>query len=430
MRSPLLVFLGLAITSPLILRAQDKLRLIDRPTIAAESLCDPDGNATGSMILRNDTNVSVPIHLSGGDFSSKSPSKQLLIQPALTPKDANLDSKQDLEVKIAIAGLYEDGDWQSTIQSDGADVGTLRIVRTSPPFALSLDAATPDAPELTFVKGETGHFRLKNADPREYQIYWQYSVNGYAVRSTDSSALPKTENRSWICRWFCKDASSNTGKPEAQGGPAAPLTLPARGQQEFTFNPPLKWFGGSFSGLFKDKVADGRLTVSMVSPECPTRSALSKTFNVKTTLLTSTGARREGWADFWVFVFLALGGIFSLSLNSLLPNQMRRSKMKQRLTKTGVSISGLSHDLASRLRVLVGLAQRLIMDRLRNLTWTSPDFAGEMQDIEQAMTLLETRLEFLESLSIERTNFTRMRDKVLPSSVMFRIEARSFAARC
>lgn len=421
MRLPLLICLGLAIASPL-LRGQDKLRVIDRPTIAADALCDPDGNAAGSLILRNETNASVPIHLSAGDLSGKSSNKQLLIQPALTPKDADLDSKHNLEVKIAIAGLYEDGDWQSTIQNEGADVGTLRIVRTSPAFTLSLDVATPDAPELTFVKGETGHFRLKNDDPREYQIFWQYSVNGYSVRSTDSSALSKTENRGWICRWFCKDASSNTGKPEAQGGPAAPLTLPARGQQEFTFDPPLKWFGGSFSGLFKDKVADGRLTVSMISPQCPTRSALSKTFNVKTSLLTSTGARREGWADFWVFVFLALGGIFSLSLNSLLPNQMRRTKMKQRLSSVGARISGLSYDLASRLRVQIGLGQRLITDRLRNLTWTSPDFSGDMQDIEQAMTRLETRLQFLESLSIVRTNFIRMRAEVLPASMIFSIE--------
>jgi len=421
-RLPLLICFGLATASSL--PAQDKLRIIDRPTIAAESLCDPDGNATGSMILRNDTNASVPIHLSGGDLSSKSPNKQLFVQPTLTPKDGNLDSKQNLEVKIAITGLYDDGDWQSTIQNDGADVGTVRIVRSSPPFTLSLDVATPDAPELTFVKGETGHFRLKNDDPREYQIFWQYSVNGYTVRSTDS-ALPKTENRGWICRWFCKDASSNSDTPEAQDGSAVPLILPPHGQREFAFNPPPQWFGGSFSGLFKDKVADGHLTVSMISPQCPARSALSKTFDVKkTTLLTSTGARREGWADLWVLFFLALGGIFSLSLNSLLPNQMRRTKMKQRLSSAGARISSLSYDLASRLRVQIGLRQRLITDRLRNLTWTSPDFAGDMQDIEQAMARLEERLQLLESLSIVRTNFIRTRAEVLPASVIFIIETK------
>lgn len=420
MRLSVLICFGLATASPLL--AQDKLRIIDRPTITAESLCDPDGNATGSMILRNDTNTSVPIHLSGGDLSSKSPNKQLVIRPTLNPKDSDLDSKQNLEVKIAITELYDDGDWQSTIQNDGADLGTVRIVRSTPPFTVSLDVPTPDAPELTFVKGETGHFRLKNDDPREYQIVWQYSVSGYTVHSTDSQ-LPKPEDTGWICRWFCKDEASNTNTLQAQGGSAVPLILPPHSQREFTFVPPPQWFSGSFSGLFKDKVSDGHLTVRVISPQCPARSALSKTFDVrKTILLTSTGARREVWADLWVLLFLALGGIFSLILSSLLPNQVRRTKMKQRLSSAGARISGLSYDLASRLRVLVGLEQRLIKDRLRNLTWTSPDFAGDMQDIEQAMTRLETRLQFLERLSIVRTNFVRMRAEVLPASMIFSIE--------
>lgn len=96
MRLPLLICFSLATASTLL--SQDKLRIIDRPTIAAEALCDADGTATGSIILRNDTSASLPIHLSGGDLSSKSPSKQLLIQPVLIPKDANLDSKQNLRL--------------------------------------------------------------------------------------------------------------------------------------------------------------------------------------------------------------------------------------------------------------------------------------------------------------------------------------------
>jgi hypothetical protein len=47
-----------------------------------------------------------------------------------------------------------------------------------------------------------------------------------------------------------------------------------------------------------------------------------------------------------------------------------------------------------------------------------------MQDIEQAMTRLETRLQLLESLSIVRTNFIRTRAEVLPASVIFSIETK------
>src|SRR5947209_5846690 len=173
-----LVGLAWAVIHPCLARSQDKLRVIDRPTLTVEQFCNVEGKATGSLILRNDTSAPVPIHLSASDLSSKSPARHLIIQPTLTPKDASLDPKQELTVQATVTKLYDDGDWESTIQNDGLDVGTLRIVRTSPPFALSLDVATLETPELTFLKGRPAHFRLKNGDPQEYQIAWEYSVNG------------------------------------------------------------------------------------------------------------------------------------------------------------------------------------------------------------------------------------------------------------
>jgi hypothetical protein len=123
-----------------------------------------------------------------------------------------------------------------------------------------------------------------------------------------------------------------------------------------------------------------------------------------------------------VLVFLALGGMVSLGLNAWLPNEMRRLKIKQQLSKLGHQISNLSYDLASRLRVLPGLEERLITDRLRNLTWGSSDFAGEMQSIEQAIGRLVTRLQFLEELGTTRTNFTALRSEVLPPRSIFALE--------
>jgi hypothetical protein len=390
-----LVTLVSAAINPLLARSQDKLKVISRTAISPDLFCNPEGQATGNLILRNDGTAAVPIHLSAGDLSSKSPAKHLTIQPALAPKDTSLGPKQELTVQATVAKLYEDGDWESTIQNDGVDVGTLRVVRTTPSFSLGLDVATPDTPELTFVKGKPAYFRLKNADPREYQVAWEYSVNGRIVRSRDPGAMP---------------------------GPIA--TIPAGGQQEVSFVPPPEWFGGRFVGLFKDEIADGRLTVSLVDPnsKCTDHSPVSKTFKVKTHLATSSGSHREGWANFWVFVFLTLGGIFSLGLNSLLPNQMRRMKIKEQLSKLGARISNLSYDLASRLRVLAGMEVRLIKDRLKNLTWTSTDFAGEIQSIEQATDRLGTRLNLLEQLGTTRTNFTKVRFDVLPPSMIFAVE--------
>lgn len=403
---------------------EDKLRILDRPTVTVRTSCNAKGEGTGDLILRNDTNAAVLIHLSAGDLTGKPPTKHLII-PTLDAKDGSLDPKQELKVHFIVTDLHEDGDWQSMIQNDGVDVGTIRVVRTSPPFALSLDVATPDSPELTFLEGKSASFRLKNGDQQEYSIAWQYDVNGLTKRSPDpnhhESSGPKKPG--WFCRLFCKgeeDKVAATGATTSTFGES--LTVPPAGQKEINFYPPNHWFGSPFVGLFKDDVADGRLTVDLVDQECPGHPSTSKTFKVKTHLATSAGPRREGLADLWVFFFLALGGVFSLGLNAWLPNEMRRLKIKQQLRKLGAQISNLSYELASRLRVLVGLEARLITDRLRNLTWGSADFAGEMQGIEQSITRLSTRLQLLEGLGSTRTNFLRIRAEVLAPSAIFALE--------
>jgi len=79
-------------------------------------------------------------------------------------------------------------------QNDGVDVGTVRIIGSTPPFNLTLDVPAPDAPELTFVKGKRASFRLKNSDSQEYSISWDYSVNGKVIRSSDP-CVPTMQNR-------------------------------------------------------------------------------------------------------------------------------------------------------------------------------------------------------------------------------------------
>jgi hypothetical protein len=413
----LVILLSVAFT-PQVLSSQEKVRVIDRPTMNVDASCNPNGEGAAPVTLRNEGSAAVPLHLSAGDLSSKSPAKHLVIYPTLVSKDSILNPKQELTVEATVTKLYEDGDWESIIQNDQVDAGSLRIVRITPPFSISLDAEKADQPELAFVEGEHAHFRLMNADPEQYKIAWEYSINGRIVRSSDPEPKPETVPRTWHCPW-CSKAEDN--KATAATVDAAAV-IPAGGQKEIIFTPAPRWFGGWFTGLFKDDVADGRLMVTLVSPNCPLDPPVSRTFKVKTHLATSSGPRREGWADAFVFLFLALGGAFSLGLNSLLPNQARRLKAKDQLSKFGSQISGLSYALASRLRVLVGQELRLIKDRLRDLTWTSTDFSGEMQNIEQAMNRLGNRLQFLDGLGTTRTNFLRLQADVLPQSVNFAME--------
>jgi hypothetical protein len=413
---PIVTVVLASLTSHLV-NGQEKVRVLGRPTADVAVSCNPNGEATVPVTLRNDGTAAAVLHLAASDLSRKSPAKRLLVHPALVPKDASLEPGKELIVQAKITGLHEDGEWESTIQSDGVDVGTLIVDRVTPSFSLSLDVPKPEEPELTIIKGQPAHFRLKNADSEEHRIGWEYSIDGRVVRSEDSDSTTEPERKAWYRRWLDGEGTSK----KTVRVPSGPVTIPPGSEKEIIFCPSPGWFGESFVGLFKDKVAEGRLAVNLIPVNCADPS-ISKTFKVKTLLATSSGPSREGWVNFWVFVFLALGGIFSLGLNSMLPNQARRIKVKDQLSKLGAQIANLSDALASRLRVLVGLEHRLITDRLRDLTWTSTDFAGEMQSIEQAMARLTTRLQFLDVLGSVRANFMRMQADVLPPNMNFALE--------
>lgn len=406
--------------------AQDTLKVIDPSTLVVEPGCNTTGSATGTLIFRNDGTKKMAIHLSSDGISSKTPARQLPILPVFVPKadqldgDGQLDPGRELTVQATINNLHDDGDWAAAIQNDKVTLGSLRILKTTPRFSITVDSAVPDQPELIFVRGEPGFFRLKNADPQQYDIAWEYSVDGHVVRSTDPVVVPSSQNPSLWSRLVGKKDIDPAAKSVQCGG--GMLTVPAAGEQEVHFAPPADWFGNGFAGLFKDQTADGRLVVGLVDSRCPCQPTVSRSFKIKTHLATSSGPWREALADFWVFVVLGIGGVFSLGLNLLLPNQIRRLKMKRQLSQLNSQISNLPYDLASRLRVLVGLECRLIKDRLRNLTWNSPDFTGEMQGLDQAIDRLETRLQFLDGLGATRTNFQQMRSEVLPPSLMFSIE--------
>ncbi len=409
----------LVIFAPNPTTGQNTLKIIDHPTLVVDPNCNAAGVVTGSLILRNDGSKKTAIHLSSDGLSSKSPAKQLTILPVFIPENGELGPRSELKVNATINGLHDDGDWAATIQNDKADVGTLRVIRTTPRFSISVDSVVPDQPELTFTEGKPGNFRLKNGDPQEYNIIWEYSVDGHVVRSKDPVLPPPAQTPGFWRRLFGKkDIARNDAVQPGSGA----LMIPAAGEYEVRFSPPRDWFGNHFAGLFKDQTADGRLVVSLIDLRCADHPTISKNFKIKTHLATSSGPWREAWGDLWVFIVLGCGGVFSLFLNSTLPNQMKRLKVKQQLSSMGAQISNLSYDLASRLRVLVGLEWRLIRDRLKNLTWTNPDFAGEIQGIEQAMNRLVTRLKFLVTLGTTRTNFRRVRSEVLPPSLTFSIE--------
>ncbi len=213
------------------------------------------------------------------------------------------------------------------------------------------------------------------------------------------------------------------------------IVVPAKGFKDVVFSPPCKWFRHWFVGLLKDQIGDGRLLLSRVDDRACSASAKrdpgatvknlgasvakSKVFNIKTHLAASSGAIREFLTDLIVFIFLLIGGLFSVVLNFVLPNHRRKSYVKANLADLAERISNLSNRLASRLRVLAGLEARLLHERLKRLTWISGNFATELESIEKGAAQLSLRLEILESLGTTRDLFElRRAHNLRPSRII------------
>jgi hypothetical protein len=395
-----------------------QLNVVGAPVIKVDTLCN-SGTGTTSITIRND-GPATKLDLTSDDITTKSSDKTLQgAKLSLTPKEPqNVGGKQEWEVAVTVTGVNDEGNYETTLRNQGVAIGTLKIQRPAAPFSVSLDVATPDSPELTFVDGQPAHFWLKNGDPQEVPITWEYSVNGQVLRSTDAEAVYRDHKRCFW-DWWCKEEPKGNAVVQAVAGP---VTLPRNGEREIIFAMPHRWFTGWFTGLFKGKDADGHLTVEQFVADCAGKTPVVKTFKIKSHFIKQSSISRQIMADVIIFLFLLIGGSFSLWLGSALPNQMRRIKLKGQLSVLGAQIGNLSYSLASRLRVLLGMEHQLIKERLKNLTWSNPDFSTEMDDIELAVGRLRTRSQYIAALGEVRTKFETARAKGLPPGMLFDLE--------
>jgi hypothetical protein len=408
--------------------ASGNLLMIGSPTVAISPLCNPSGSGKEWIKIRSagqpaSKPVSVYLQTTGvnGKPPAKSPTATITAVPVSGPGGDQVSSRQtlapgdELWVKIEVSQLYQAGDWETTLQNDGVNIGAVKIVREELPFNISLDVPNPEAPELTLQKGKPAHFGIKNGDNQDYSVVWEYDVDGVAARSSDPPG-----------GWRRSKDRPQAAVPQNGGT----VIVPANGLKEIVFWPPRKWFGGWFTGLFKDQASEERLLISRMNDQaCPAATPgldtpLSmKVFKVKTHLATSAGNSREFWADLFVFLFLLAGGLFSVTLNFMLPNHRRKSKLKGRVSDLGARISNLSSHLASRVRVLVGLEQGLLVRRLKQLSWTNTDFLTELGSIDQAATRLETRVQIAEWIGAKRDQFEELCSCQLRPSRIVAMEA-------
>lgn len=415
--------------------APGKLSIMGQPTINIDPVCNSNASGTGWIKIHNEGPPGtrpVGLYLTATDLISKSPAKHSTARVTLSSDTKTLAGGEELWIRLDVSGV-EQGEWETTIQNEYVDVGTVKIVKAEAAFHLGLDVPNANAPELTIVRGKIASFGLKNDDSKDYRVTWELTIDGQTVRSADpvfglccryqrsvDQGSPRTSPAPAVVSGTCEISSAAASRLEMAGA----LKIPANGFKAVTLSPLCRWFPSRFVGLFKDQVSDGRLVIHRLDETCGCET--TKTFNIKMHIANSSGNLREFFADCWIFLFLLAGGLTSVILNITIPNRRRRLTLKAKLAELETNISNLSRHLASRLRVFAGLEARLLQQKLRNASGFNANFEADMQSIDQGAKRLETRVQLSQQLDDIRTDFERLRSlHALPPAQIAAIEEKS-----
>src|SRR5262249_54445226 len=178
--------------------------------------------------------------------------------------------------------------------NNGAKIGEVTAQKYRLPFAVKLDVATPDKPEVSFERCRPGLLVLKNDDPITYPVHWELFLGGKTLKGTDV-ILP------------------------ANG--SVPLETEPVGSQCFT-----AWS----SGMFKEATQAGVMTLSI-----PSSTPVGQPYWSAKTMPVQVHFKSEFWQLLWgsvvIFLLLLFGGICSLILSYWVPNRLQRLDLKEQL---------------------------------------------------------------------------------------------------
>jgi hypothetical protein len=389
-----------------------KLTVVETPTLIIDPACNACDGGSVVLRLRNDGSQPEDLSLAAGPLLNKAANKFLDAEIILTPVTSSTGKEKSKNtlvapgkfqfVRVDVKNVLEEGEWDAEIRNMGAKIGAFKVVRSQVPFSVSLDDT-----DLFLQRGHEGFLLLTNGDAAAYPVTWELLLPGKK-----------------------RQAGSDSGRKNKV--PAEPdLTLPARGTIHLAFDPPCRWF--PWKSIVKDEVVDGQLILRLRRPNCaaegcgPASDAPTKILKVKVHLAFVSKGWQEVAQNVLLFVFLASGAAASFLVNLVLPNQRRRRSVSQLLNAIQLKIDALPTALASRLRVLAGIEQSSLTDRA-GLTEHAPamawslDTRDKLAGVQDAAGRLDRRVDLLEKLGSNPTQFETLRAKNAPPTFIDEID--------
>jgi hypothetical protein len=336
-----------------------------------------------------------------------------------TSLPAEIKPGESVPIIVRVKGILPVGRWKSTIYNGDANLGEVSIVAPEVSFRIGFDRGTNNdgkTPTLMVTRGEKASILVKNEDAVGYWFNWVFRVDD--------------KQRAAILTH--KD---NVRDPDAK--------IAAGGQTLLDFEPDPSWFEESgnsacswptawmeyfkipcnWRAVFKDKEAEALLTVQLASPNCKNDTgATIRLLRIPVELAYYNPNKKSFWSYFAILILLLSGALFSLYVNYKFPDEQIRSDLREQLATNGKAIADLSMTLASRLRVLVGIENRLLTTKLKSLKWYSTEFEKQRSEVAECTSRLAKRVDQLRRMGRLREDYELLTTNEVPPTLLAKLE--------
>ena len=358
---------------------------------------DQNGNASAIITLRHETAAPIPRQrLNLSDFMQKVPegiddkpyplgTERILAavndqdQPILDGTEA-LKPNSTLMVRVTVTKLWEAGQSEAILKYGDIDIpvlggphqSRLTAIRIPAAYNVQIISPTPNTPEIHFV-GNRMLVGLKNADPFTYRFAWKLHLNGQLLEGGKQNVIVLPPSASKYVELVRPD-----------------VPLPP----DF---PKPRWLT---AGTLKDEIVKGDLVLQPVfagdaMPPLPPKD-LPTIFR----LSYSSNNWQQFWNIFWIFLLLAVGGMFSIWVHAGMPNTARALALRRRIDDLETKIHGLGTSIDSRWRVLLESHLPAIRRELVSTFWVFPSFARILDGLTKKVSMLEQWVEIAYSASV------------------------------
>jgi len=376
--------------------AAQEINIIGEPPVIIIS--DETKSGSALISLRNGTGQRAEILVTSGKITNVNSGKtvpgtmlfSLQGQDTFSPVHAGiLEPGAILTLESRIDAFNKAGEYKTHLLNNDKEISPVTIVNSNIPFNLSLDVANPNAPEITFRKGEAGLILLKNNDSQDYLIDLSLFTRDPDAFISDSNIL-------------CK-GSGNT-----------PVEVQI----------PEEHYSSWFSGLFKDRIKEAKLILSYRSQSGLDLDTPSRTIPLNIRLRYHSETKMIIWSTVIIFVVLFIGGAASLFLNLWIPNRLRRIDLKKRLNKIAGKIRPISNYVESELRVNIMVERMRLSELVGSTKSLNPNSTAAFQGYRSEIDLLEQRVEVVQELDIVSRLFEDFKGRAsgAPAKIMDEVE--------